>query len=828
MSIKIFRSAGYSIIVKLFRSNAAKKLSVCFLIMLLSSLGGTILLKPSHADIVWTDIDLSVTQTISAPGDYMIAGPWTGSGTALTIDANNVVVDGQNCLLTGDGNNGALLQVSPSCSNITLENINETNADIGLYANSAGNISIMDSTFSENGNLGLGFDSSSNISIVATASSYAGYAGLWLGNSSSNVTIVNSTFCQDGGGSGGGIFVDFSSNISIANSTLDGNSGYGLQACSVSGTLIVEESTISDNTLNGLAAADVDNATVTGNVFGGNGLSSFSGAVELNDSNCALTNNTLADNYDGLLWFPTDALTNYVEVCSNNFFNDNQYTFYFDYISQSSNQKLYFFNNFVNDFDYVDYTSPFPDKPGFPFVPSPPPTEPNSNELYLNTTLYQGIRIYSAGLMLGGNFWANPSGTGYSQTGGDANNDCFVDEPFDLFGNESVLDYLPYSTSYALTLAYTAGAGQSLVANQVSSAVTVQLQDYFGYVTSGITFNLASNSTTGKFYSDSIGTQQISAVTISKGSSSASFYYKDTATGTSTITASATAANSAITQFSIAAHSSTASTLTVSSSVSAVTQGSTVTFAATATDAYGNRWDVTSATHWGITQAAGGLWNGNVYTADNVGSWTVTATYGSLVNSTTLVVTAKSTSSASQQSSSTAPTPTPTPTPKPSSSSTSTVTAFDTINRVTYTVGISGNITAQQISNMTIIPYQSNMTTAVRFRITGPSGNVGFCNVTIPKAAIPYGNIPILFIDGQQAQNQGSTQDAQNYYLWYTTHLSNDQMQIVFIEDSSDSPPSSINSSFEFGLTVIAVAIAATAGAAVIVHQKRQRNKPPA
>jgi hypothetical protein len=822
MSIRIFRSAGYTMMVKLFRSKAAKKLSVCLLIMLLSSLSGTILLKPSHADIVWTDIDLSVTQTISAPGNYMITGPWNGSGTALTIDANSVVVDGQNCLLTGDGNNDALLQVFPGCSNITLENINETNATVGLYADSAGNISITDSAFSENGNLGLGFDSSGNISVVATASSHAGYAGLWLGNSSSDITIADSSFCQDGGGSGGGIFVDSSSNISIANSTLDGNSGYGLRAGNVSGTLIVEESNISNNTLNGLAAADVDNATVTGNVFGGNGLSSFSGAVELNDSNCALTNNTFGDNHDGLLWFPTDALTNYVDVCSDNFFNHNQYTFYFDYISQNSNQKLHFFNNFVNDSAYVDYTSPFPYKSGLPFVPPAPPTEPNSNELYLNTTLHQGIRIYSAGLMLGGNFWANPSGTGYSQTGVDANHDCFVTEPFDLFGDGSVFDYLPYSTSYALTLAYIAGASQSLVAHQVSSAVTVQLQNYFGAVTSGITFNLASNSTTGKFYSDSTGTQQISAVTISKGSSSASFYYKDTAAGTSTITASATAANSAMTHFSIAAHSSTASTITISPSVSAVTQGSTVTFAATATDACGNRWDVTSATKWGITQGAGGVWNGNFYTAGNPGSWTVTATYGSLVDSTTLVVTAKSTSS------STTPTPTPTPTPKPSSSSTSTVTAYDNKNGGTYTVGVSGNITSQQMSNMTIIPYQSNMTTAVQFRTTGPSGNEVFCNITIPKAAIPYGTIPILFINGQQAQNQGSTQDAQNYYLWYTTHFSNNQMQIVFIEDASDSTPWLISSSFELGLTIIAVAIAATAGAAMIVHQKRQRNKPPA
>jgi hypothetical protein len=50
--------------------------------------------------------------------------------------------------------------------------------------------------------------------------------------------------------------------------------------------------------------------------------------------------------------------------------------------------------------------------------------------------------------MIGGNYWAHPNGTGPSQTGADADHDGFLDAPFDLFGNQTVFDYLPYSSSF--------------------------------------------------------------------------------------------------------------------------------------------------------------------------------------------------------------------------------------------------------------------------------------------------------------------------------------------------------------------------------------------
>ncbi len=52
--------------------------------------------------------------------------------------------------------------------------------------------------------------------------------------------------------------------------------------------------------------------------------------------------------------------------------------------------------------------------------------------------------------------------------------------------------------------------------------------------------------------------------------------------------------------------------------------------------------------------------------------------------------------------------------------------------------------------------------------------------MTIPKIAIPYGANPVVYIDGQKAQDQGYSQNDNNYYVWYTTKFSTHQMAIQF------------------------------------------------
>jgi hypothetical protein len=117
-------------------------------------------------------------------------------------------------------------------------------------------------------------------------------------------------------------------------------------------------------------------------------------------------------------------------------------------------------------------------------------------------------------------------------------------------GNTAACSYT-FPLIAAPKLGFTAGTSQTLTAGTVSSVITVQrLDQYSNPTTTGSTIvSLTTTSPGGKFYSNSGGTTQITSVTISTGSSSANFYYKDTAVGTPTLTASSTDLTSATTQF---------------------------------------------------------------------------------------------------------------------------------------------------------------------------------------------------------------------------------------------------------------------------------------
>ncbi len=109
-----------------------------------------------------------------------------------------------------------------------------------------------------------------------------------------------------------------------------------------------------------------------------------------------------------------------------------------------------------------------------------------------------------------------------------------------------------------------------------------------------------------------------------------------------------------------------------------------------------------------------------------------------------------------------------------------TIIATKTTDNQTYTITVSGSIIGPQISNMTITPFAGNTTTWVEFTLTGPAGTSGTGTLTIPKEAIPYGSTPQVYIDGVLAESQSYTQDAQNYYVTYSTHFSTHQISIQF------------------------------------------------
>ena len=111
-----------------------------------------------------------------------------------------------------------------------------------------------------------------------------------------------------------------------------------------------------------------------------------------------------------------------------------------------------------------------------------------------------------------------------------------------------------------------------------------------------------------------------------------------TGAGTSiTITATDGAATGTSNPFTV--NAGAVANVAISPTDSSVAAGSSQTFSATASDAYGNTWDVTSSTTWSIDPGAGGSWSSNVYTSATAGSWSVTASYASTNYNTDLTVT---------------------------------------------------------------------------------------------------------------------------------------------------------------------------------------------
>ncbi|MFC2003838.1 SBBP repeat-containing protein, partial [Chloroflexota bacterium] len=85
-------------------------------------------------------------------------------------------------------------------------------------------------------------------------------------------------------------------------------------------------------------------------------------------------------------------------------------------------------------------------------------------------------------------------------------------------------------------------SAQTIISDQVSTVMTIQSQDAGGSpvnVTGDTTIDLSSTSGAGRFDTSAAGdfNGSITSVTITNGSNSADFYYKDTAAGTPTITA---------------------------------------------------------------------------------------------------------------------------------------------------------------------------------------------------------------------------------------------------------------------------------------------------
>lgn len=396
-----------------------------------------------------------------------------GSGIAITLSADGITLDG---FTVTNGNNIGINIVSNN--NIIKNSIVEYNfgnygaSSYGINLISSNNIFISNTVQNNYVNYGYGWN---NVGVVY---------GINLKNSNNNTFIDNSVMNNKAGGNGWGvggsvygIYLGSSTGNNFINNIVQNNKGGnsfdwigGGNAYGVYLDLSVDNNFINNIIKNNNGGDGFPNSRGNGGWNGGVGLGIGIGSSDKNifinntvqsnnggygqynlggsgyginldnsTSNIFTNNNFDNNNGGGSYWKGGNGYGINIRSFSNNniFINNNvksnnggfgnrggSGSGYGVYLQSSSNNTLY--NNHFN----------------------------NSNNFFIsasanvwNTTRKSGTNIIG-GRYVGGNFWANPSDTGFSQTCTDSDWDGICDLSYAL--DENNIDYLPLSMNFTL------------------------------------------------------------------------------------------------------------------------------------------------------------------------------------------------------------------------------------------------------------------------------------------------------------------------------------------------------------------------------------------
>ncbi|MEM4218855.1 MAG: NosD domain-containing protein, partial [Candidatus Micrarchaeia archaeon] len=438
-------------------------------------------------------IELTTCGTLDQEGKtYVLTQDISSSATCFTIDTDHITLDCQGYTITHTGSGYGVY--ADGRTNITIKNCNiigNSLSSYGVYFIST-NKSILSNITVSNSSIGIYLKYSSNNYLVKlnTSNNYPGN-GIYLEYSSNN-NISNSIALNNSQGinlfigsnnsfsdiissynSVDGISLYSGSNNSISNITTSSN-GRGLVLNSVSNTLIFNVTSF-DNSLKGIWLYGAQNTTFINSTIYDNTYNLFLEGYEetqnidtsnlvdgkpvywikdatntvydsstnaglfacFNCNNITVKDLVLSKNSHGILLKGTTnsfisnitASSNYFGIyledssnnsLSNNTANSNENGIYLD---SSSNNFIY--NNFFNNTNNVVFDG-------------------NIYENFWNTTLNctpGSSQNIIGGDCIGGNFWADPSGTGFSETCTDNDGNGICDEAYELATNN--IDFLP-------------------------------------------------------------------------------------------------------------------------------------------------------------------------------------------------------------------------------------------------------------------------------------------------------------------------------------------------------------------------------------------------
>ncbi len=325
------------------------------------------------------------------------------------LSENNTLISNT---VSNNGFSGIALEYS-SDNNTLSDNTVSNNSASGIFLDYLSNDNILGNNTASNNSVGI-ILYSNNTLIGNTASDNSGI-GIYLlfsNNTLSDNTVSNNI--------ASGIFLDSQSDNNMLSNNIVSNNSDGIDIFSSNNTL--SSNAVSNNGFYGIFLSSSSNNMLSGNNASNNGASGF--VLDSNNDNLLGSNIASNNNMDGID----------IYYSSNNTLNNNTASnnYYYGIVLESSNKNIFYNNYFNNINDSIIE---------------------NSTENVWNTTKTLGANIIN-GSYIGGNVWANPDGTGFSQTCRDADGDGICDSAYALDANNT--DYLPLAL---LAVSFDTGAG---------------------------------------------------------------------------------------------------------------------------------------------------------------------------------------------------------------------------------------------------------------------------------------------------------------------------------------------------------------------------------
>ena len=345
--------------------------------------------------------------------------------SVFQVKADNVTISGFN--ITGSGETFSVPKTSGSANSSGAGNNSSdpVNADIGQASNSVSDTPVFQWDGVSCPSAGICLEQVNN-STIENNTFFKNRYGVYLQNARNNTLLKNTFFSN-------GIWLDegCSKNLLINNTIEESDlvigahcwdniisqnrvlNGKGINIACCGGNNLVSRNEII-NCINGIDIYDVQ----ARNVLCDNRIVDCGNGIYLNFVfNSRVYNNTISNGRIGIS-MREDCHNN--ELSNNKIISSNESGIYL--LDYCADNRIYnnYFNNSVNV-----------------------KTEKSERNIW-NTTQSPGTNIVG-GSSLGGNFWANLEGTGFSQVSNDSNLDGICDSPFNINGSD--FDYLPLAKS---------------------------------------------------------------------------------------------------------------------------------------------------------------------------------------------------------------------------------------------------------------------------------------------------------------------------------------------------------------------------------------------